>query len=205
MEIGGIVVGLGNPGNQYKNNRHNLGFLVLEQFLEEIAPKYRVEQVSTTKFSCVLFKVNFEKNIPWFFAFPQTFMNLSGECVQPLLAWYKTNHEKLIVVHDELDLTPGRIQLKKGGGAAGHNGLKSITQRLSTQDYYRLRIGIGRPPDPANLSSWVLGGFGEDKDLIIQSQKEACTGLMNIIQNGITKSMNEINMRKKIPNKTCQE
>ena len=197
MEIGGIIVGLGNPGNQYKNNRHNLGFLVLEQFLEAIAPKYHVEQVSASKFSCILFKVTFEKNIPWFFAFPQTFMNLSGECVQPLLAWYKTNPEKLIVVHDELDLTPGRIQLKKGGGAAGHNGLKSITQRLATQEYYRLRIGIGRPKDPANVSSWVLGGFGEDSELITQSQEEACSGLENIIQNGIVKAMNEINMRKK--------
>ncbi len=197
MEIGGIIVGLGNPGSQYINTKHNIGFLVLEQFLEELAPKYRVEQVSASKFSCVLFKVVFENNIPWFFAFPQTFMNLSGECVQPLLAWYKAEPEKLIVVHDELDLSPGRIQLKKGGGAAGHNGLKSISQRLSTQDYYRLRIGIGRPQDSANLSSWVLGGFGENKELISQSQDDACKGLKNIIQNGLTKSMNEINMRKK--------
>ena len=163
-----------------------------------------MEQISASKFSCVLFKVNFEKNIPWFFAFPQTFMNLSGECVQPLLAWYKTSAEKLIVVHDELDLSPGRIQLKKGGGAAGHNGLKSITQRLSTQEYYRLRIGIGRPKDPANVSSWVLSGFGEDKEFINQSQTEACKAIQSIMKDGITKSMNEINMRKKIPNKACK-
>lgn len=196
MEIGGFIVGLGNPGHQYKNTKHNLGFLVLTQLLEEMSSKYPIEQVSGQKFSCVLFKVMHNK-LPWFFVFPQTFMNLSGECVQPLLAWYKTGVEKLLVVHDELDLSPGRIQLKKGGGAAGHNGLKSITQRLSTQDYYRLRIGIGRPKDPAQLSSYVLGGLGEDKELIEQSQTDACNGILNIMENGITKAMNEINMRKK--------
>lgn len=196
MEIGGFIVGLGNPGNQYKNTKHNLGFLILTQFLEDISSACIVEQVSGQKFSCVLFKVMF-KNLPWFFVFPQTYMNLSGECVQPLLAWYKTGVEKLIVVHDELDLSPGRIQLKKGGGAAGHNGLKSITQRLSTQDYYRLRIGIGRPKDPAQLSSYVLGCLGEDKELLEQSQLDACKGILNIMENGIIKAMNEINMRKK--------
>ncbi len=197
MEIGGIIVGLGNPGKQYQFTKHNLGFLVLEKLLEEIAVRHNVEQVSAGhKFNCTLFRADLQKS-SWFFVFPQTFMNLSGECVQPLMAWYKVSQEKLLVVHDELDLSPGRIQLKLGGGAAGHNGLKSISQRLGTQDYYRLRLGIGRPKDANQLSSWVLGGFGEEKEAIENSINDSCGAIQKIIKLGYTKAMNEINMRKK--------
>ncbi len=196
MEIKGVIVGLGNPGSQYATTRHNLGFLTLEAFLKNISVKHTVNQISTSKFNGITFKAEYN-NSAWICAFPQTFMNLSGDCVQPLLAWYKITPENLFIIHDELDLTPGRIQLKKGGGNAGHNGLKSISNRLGTQDYFRLRMGIGRPKDSAQVSSWVLGGFGQDKPLIEDAISQGVIALKDIITLGTTKAMNKINTKKK--------
>lgn len=88
---------------------------------------------------------------------PQTFMNLSGQCVQPLLVWHKLKPEQLVVAHDELDIPAGELRFKRGGGNAGHNGLKSITELLGTPDFYRLRLGIGRPPHKGDVINWVLG------------------------------------------------
>lgn len=196
MEIGGILVGLGNPGSQYAATRHNIGFITLEAFLKDMAKDYRVEQISTSKFNGVTFKLAY-KNADWICAFPQTFMNLSGDCVQPLLAWYKQSPEKLFVIHDDLDLIPGRIQLKKNGGNAGHNGLKSISTRLGTQDYFRLRIGIGRPKDSSQVSSYVLNGFGQDKEEIEHAIAASVLALKDIVEIGPVKAMNKINMKKK--------
>ncbi len=196
MEIGGALIGLGNPGIQYAATRHNLGFLTLEAFLKTMSKEYRIDQISASKFNGISFKLAY-KNCDWICAFPQTFMNLSGDCVQPLLAWYKIAPENLFVIHDELDLTPGRIQLKKGGGNAGHNGLKSISQRLGTQDYYRLRMGIGRPKDSAQVSSYVLGGFGQDKEAIEQAIEHGVQAIKTILELGPAKAMNTINAKKK--------
>lgn len=196
MEIGGVLVGLGNPGSQYATTRHNMGFLTLEAFLKAMAKNYRVDQFSTSKFNGITFKLVY-KNADWICAFPQTFMNLSGDCVQPLLAWYKVSPEQLYVIHDELDLIPGRIQLKKGGGNAGHNGLKSISTRLGTQDYFRLRMGIGRPKDSAVVSNYVLSGFGQDKEKIENAISLGVIALQDILELGSVKAMNKINMRKK--------
>lgn len=196
MNIQGVVVGLGNPGAQYKNTKHNMGFLALEKFLENLPSSARIEKLSSNKFSCILFRVDFSSNNTWLFAFPQTFMNLSGECVQPLLAWYKLSYEKLLVVHDELDLIPPRIQLKKGGGIAGHNGLKSISQKLGTLDFYRLRVGIGRPEHSSQVSSWVLTGFANQDDFHAAIE-ESSKAIENIINEGFAKAINTINVRKK--------
>lgn len=196
MEIAGVLVGLGNPGQQYVTTKHNLGFLTLEALLKDISKDCRVEQISASKFNGITFKIA-HKSADWICAFPQTFMNLSGDCVQPLLAWYKIPPENLFVIHDELDLAPGRIQLKKGGGNAGHNGLKSISTRLGTQDYYRLRMGIGRPKDSSQVSSYVLSGFGPDKEAVESSISLAVNAIKEIIEIGPLKAMNKINMRKK--------
>lgn len=196
MEIGGVLAGLGNPGTQYANTRHNLGFLTLEAFLKEMSKDCRVDQISSSKFNGISFKLAY-KNADWICVFPQTFMNLSGDCVQPLLAWYKLSAENLFVIHDELDLIPGRIQLKKGGGNAGHNGLKSISTRLGTQDYFRLRMGIGRPKDSAQVSNYVLSGFGQDKEAVEQAILLGVQALKDILELGTTKAMNKINTKKK--------
>lgn len=156
MAVAGLVVGLGNPGKQYEQTRHNMGFLAVDAFLREAR---NVSAMSGDKFKCALWKGTLPGYPePWLFAKPQTFMNLSGQCVQPLAAWNRIPPDRILVVHDELDLAPGRMKFKKGGGNAGHNGLKSITQTLGTPDFYRLRLGIGRSPHGGgDTVNWVLG------------------------------------------------
>jgi PTH1 family peptidyl-tRNA hydrolase len=137
---GWLVAGLGNPGHRYQKTRHNAGFLFLDQLANSISPGLRWKaQFKSETVSVQL------KNEDLFLIKPQTFMNLSGEAVQECLAFRKMATERLIVVHDEIDIPFGEIRVKKGGGSAGHNGLKSITERLSSPEYYRIRLGIGRP------------------------------------------------------------
>jgi len=163
-----LIVGLGNPGLQYATTRHNIGFLAIDALLDAMQ---QVSSQSGTKFSCELHKGSIPPSSsenkgrsaiePCFVAKPQTFMNLSGACVQPLSAWYRILPERILVVHDDLDIVPGYMRYKCGGGDAGHNGLKSITERLGTPNYYRLRLGIGRPPHGGAVHPWVLGGLSQ--------------------------------------------
>ena len=171
MNVEGVLVGLGNPGPQYRNTRHNTGFLLVDRLLEAAARDGRVETMGGAKFSCELWRVTMDKlGGSWLVAKPQTFMNLSGQCVQPLLAWYRIAPDALVVAHDELDLPPGGLRFKFGGGNAGHNGLKSISQLLGTPDFHRLRVGIGRPPVKGDVVGWVLGHpAGEDHALWLEA------------------------------------
>ena len=200
MDFNGLLVGLGNPGSQYQGTRHNMGFMALEALLEGL-PRLAgasVEPLPGVKFQCRLWRCSLPgSKMPWLAAMPQTFMNLSGDSVQPLMAWYKLSPQKLLVIHDELDLEPGRIKLKSGGGIAGHNGLKSIVQRLGTQDFYRLRIGVGRPPDKDNVISWVLGRFpSAERALAEASLKEATEAVLCFAAQGPTKAANQYNGKK---------
>ncbi len=160
MDYKGILVGLGNPGKQYIGTRHNLGFALIDHILHMAEIHGRMESLSGNKFSCELWRCTLGNEKGWWLAAkPTTFMNLSGQCVQPLLAWHKLQPAHLIVLHDELDLAPGLLRFKTGGGNAGHNGLKSITQQLGTPEFHRLRLGIGRPPRAetgGDVSGWVL-------------------------------------------------
>ncbi len=161
MEYNGILVGLGNPGPKYHGTRHNLGFALVDYILDEVGEQ--VESMSASKFKCELWRCKLPSlckngNGWWLLAKPMTFMNLSGESVQPLLAWHKLKANNLTVLHDELDIAVGELRFKTGGGNAGHNGLKSITQHLGTPDFHRVRLGIGRPiHKDQDVSSWVLG------------------------------------------------
>ena len=161
----GLLVGLGNPGAKYEHTRHNLGFMFVDALLAAAERDRRgVSELSGGKFRCLLWKVGLPDGQTWLVAKPQTFMNLSGESVQPLAAWHRLTPERIVVAHDELDLPPGRMRFKIGGGNAGHNGLASITQRLGTPDFYRLRLGIGRPPQPGGETiNWVLGHFNSEE------------------------------------------
>ena len=164
MEYVGALVGLGNPGSQYEGTRHNLGFALADAILEDAQRHGRVESCGGGKFHCALWRATLGK-LPgwWLVAKPQTYMNESGQCVQPLLAWHKIPPDALIVLHDELDIAPGALRFKFGGGNAGHNGLRSITQRLGTPDFYRMRLGIGRPPGRGDVTPWVLGRPASDE------------------------------------------
>lgn len=155
MKIKGIIVGLGNPGKQYKTTRHNIGFM----FIDKLIAITSANKLSSKKFYCDLWETTtIIEN--WLLAKPQTYMNLSGDAIQPLIPWYHIDKDNLLIIHDELDLPLGKMKLKQGGGTAGHNGLKSIIQQLGTKDFYRLRIGIGRTSLPSeNTISWVLSRF----------------------------------------------
>ena len=157
MEYRGVLVGLGNPGREYAGTRHNMGFDFVDMLLARADREGGCSQLSGGKFKCELWRFQLPGWGAWLAAKPQTFMNLSGECVQPLLAWHKMSLETLVVVHDELDIPAGALRFKRGGGNAGHNGLKSITQLLGSPEFCRLRIGIGRPPFKGDVTNWVLG------------------------------------------------
>lgn len=150
-----LIVGLGNPGDTYKNTRHNIGF----DFLDALAEQAKISFRDEFKFNGAVARFKTDNEDIWLLK-PSTFMNLSGAAVQPLASYYKISPDEILVVHDELDLTPGSMKMKFGGGNAGHNGLKDITAKLATPNFWRLRIGIGHPRDwcPAmQVYDWVLG------------------------------------------------
>ena len=186
MTYNGLIAGLGNPGKQYHETRHNMGFMLIDFLLEH---SDQVEQLNGNKFSCHLWKVTIGTPKAWWLvAKPQTYMNLSGQSIQPLLAWHKLNASNLIVLHDELDIPVGQLRFKFGGGNAGHNGLKSITAQLGTPDFYRLRLGIGRPslPEHGDVSSFVLTkAKGSEQENLKNALPKAIEVIDTFIKDGL--------------------
>lgn len=152
-----LFVGLGNPGPEYENNRHNVGFQMIEAIAESVASGSfkKISQVAEIS-SCFCEK----KKI--IFAKPQTFMNISGRAVRFLIDFYKIPIDKVVVFHDDIDLPFGRVKIKKGGGNGGHNGLKNI-DNLAGNNYWRVRIGVGRPAEKSMVVSYVLGNFTKEE------------------------------------------
>jgi len=151
-----LIVGLGNPGEKYKNNRHNIGFKVLDSYL-----KNKVEFTLNSKFHASIVKIG-----DIVFAKPQTFMNMAGKSVLAISEFYQIKPEEILIIQDELDLEFGRVKISFDSSDAGHNGIKDITKSLGTKKYYRLRIGIGKPLDYTPVESYVL------QDFTILEQKE---------------------------------
>lgn len=166
-----LVVGLGNPDSKYKNNRHNVGFMLIDKLVDEL----EALENSKPQFRGKLYK---SKDI--LLLKPLTYMNLSGESVRAVSDYYKP--QKVIVVHDDLDLPFGSLRFKKGGGHGGHNGLKSIDSHIG-KDYYRVRIGIGKPEEKSKVISHVLSDFSKEEfsklDEILKVAKEAIKELIN--------------------------
>lgn len=157
-----LFVGLGNPGSQYVRNRHNIGFMAMDAIAEKFGfsgfkSKYKGELADGT--------INGQKVL---LLKPQTFMNLSGQSVQPVMAFYKIPLNRIVVFHDELDLSPGKLRVKTGGGAGGHNGLKSI-DGLIGQNYHRVRLGIGHPGDRDRVSGYVLSDFPSEEETMVET------------------------------------
>ena len=148
-----LVVGLGNPGQEYERTRHNAGFWLLERFAQQSQVVLRKD----AKYQALVGRL--PSDVPgggaWLVQ-PQSFMNASGRAVQMLAGFFKIPAEDILVVHDELDFPPGTARLKQGGGIAGHNGLKDISHRLATHDYWRLRLGVGKPADKDSGADYVL-------------------------------------------------
>ena len=155
-----LVAGLGNPGREYERTRHNLGWLVLDELARRHGGSWR------SKFSGSFAEVRLG-DLRLGLLKPETYMNESGRAVGEAARFYKVEPEGLLVVHDDVDLEPGRLQARAGGGLAGHNGLRSLAQHLGSQEFERLRIGVGRPGrgDPRSVSDWVLSGFDPEDDL----------------------------------------
>lgn len=147
-----LVVGLGNPGAQYEQTRHNAGFWLIDQ----LADSFRVTLRHEARFFGETARVQADQQ-DWRLLKPSTFMNLSGKSVGSLAQFYKIPTESILVVHDELDLPPGKMKLKQGGGHGGHNGLKSIQAQLGSADFWRLRLGIGHPGHRDAVTGFVLG------------------------------------------------
>lgn len=157
-----LIVGLGNPGQQYEKNRHNVGFLFLDRLLFQSGGSWSKE----IKFHGLLaeIQINAQRTL---LLKPGTFMNRSGQAVAAVTHYYKIKPEEILVVHDELDFEPGLVRLKKDGGHAGHNGLRDIIAHLDSKDFYRLRLGIGRPVAGKPIADYVLSNPSKhEMDLI---------------------------------------
>ncbi len=198
MDYRGVLVGLGNPGPKYEHTRHNTGFLFVDKVLHLAHLEGRVEDMNGSRFDCELWRVQLDAlDGTWLVAKPMTYMNLSGRCVQPLLAWHKLKACDLVVVHDELDLPPGSLRFKLGGGNAGHNGLKSITELLGTPDFYRLRIGIGRPKERFQVSDWVLTTMKEEAPLWEEAMEAGLEVLATFATKGLERAVTKANRASK--------
>ena len=152
-----LIAGLGNPGEKYKNTRHNIGFLVIDEITKNL---------STTNINNPTFKAIVRQSLSNFYVKPQTFMNNSGESIVAIANYYNIPNENIIVIHDDLDLSFGTIKFKCDGGHGGHNGLRSIDSHIG-KDYIRVRIGIGKPQNKCDVANFVLSNFTKEQFLVL--------------------------------------
>lgn len=170
-----LVVGLGNPGKEYERTRHNAGFWLVERY----ASAHGVALRKDPKFKALVGRTDAGA---WLLL-PQSFMNLSGQPVQMLAGFFKIKPEEILVVHDELDFAPGVARIKQGGGIAGHNGLRDISQRLGSHEYWRLRLGVGKPPAGTEGGDYVLHKpAAEEKTLIDQAIERSLQALPEMLK-----------------------
>lgn len=185
-----MIVGLGNPGSKYEATKHNVGFWVVDAIAAEmgiLAEKKQCQALTGTGMWCGK-KVLLVK--------PQTFMNLSGQAVMELLNYYADRIDDLLVIHDDLDLLPGAIRFKQGGGSGGHNGIKSIAQHLNSNDFDRLKLGIGK--GKGDTADYVLTPFNStDRPLMDEAVKAAVPAVADWMNEGIEVAMNRHNQKKK--------
>ncbi len=173
-----LLIGLGNPGLEYARHRHNVGFMAVEAIACALsAPAF------TKKYKGLWAEARQGANKIGLLM-PQTFMNLSGQSVQQVVNFYKIPPENIFVFHDELDLSAGKVRVKRGGGAAGHNGLRSLDDCLGTPDYWRVRIGIGHPGDKDRVTGYVLGNFTADDQMWLDPTLKAIAKNISLLTGG---------------------
>lgn len=186
-----IIAGLGNPKREYDNTRHNIGFALIDALSE----KYRIS-VLNGQCKALVGKGIIEGH-KVILAKPLTYMNLSGESIRPLADYYKVDPTtELIVVSDDVSLPPGQIRIRKKGSAGGHNGLKSVIGQLQSEEFYRIRIGVGEKPKGYDLADYVLGHFSKEEQLLMREGVEKAVGAAKLILDGeIDRAMNEFNRK----------
>ena len=183
-----LIVGLGNPEAEYGKTRHNMGF----NTINKIAEQYHIN-VNKTKFQG-LSEVGTIEGQKVILVKPQTYMNLSGECVKPFVDFYKIEKENILVIYDDMDIEPGKIKIRKKGSSGGHNGMKSIIQMVGTEDFPRIRIGIGRPEHNGDEINHVIGAIPEEQiPLLDEGTEKAKDAVIEILKNGIDIAMNKFN------------
>lgn len=182
------MVGLGNPGREYRNNRHNIGFL-----LADILAKRLDTQFSRLQSRALVTKAAYQ-DAQLILAKPQTFMNLSGQAVAGLVNFYKVPFNQMLVCYDDVDLPFGTLRIRPAGGSAGHNGMNSIIAKLGTSEFARLRMGIGRPPGRMDAAAYVLQDFSKDEmeslNFLLERAAEA---VLAFVSEGLQGSMNRFN------------
>tara|TARA_A100001388_G_scaffold23361_1_gene15301 strand:+ start:331 stop:960 length:630 start_codon:yes stop_codon:yes gene_type:complete len=200
------LIGLGNPGKEYARNRHNIGFLLLEKLSEKYNSNFLLK--NKLKSSCSEFKIN---NSTYKLFLPNTFMNNSGDAVRAIVDWYKINLDQIFIIVDDKDLPLGKIRFRKKGSSGGHNGLKSIIEKLQTQNFNRIRIGIGSPPSIKGTNNFstishVLGNISpEEKSILDKVYKKVIESLEQLDTKKEEFIINELNsFDKTIFNKCAQ-
>ncbi len=183
-----LIIGLGNPEEEYSKTRHNMGF----NTINKIAQKYNIE-VNKNKFQglCENAIIEDKKVI---LIKPQTYMNLSGNCVKEFVDFYKVKKEEVLVIYDDMDIEPGKIKIRKKGSSGGHNGMKSIIKMLGTEEFPRIRVGIGRPKYSGDEINYVIGAIPEEDITKLEDGIElAQKAVIEILRNGIDSAMNKMN------------
>lgn len=186
-----LIAGLGNPGKEYENTRHNAGFLVLDMLAQKLGA-----DLSERKHRALCGKavIGGQKVI---LLKPQTYMNSSGESIRAAADYYKVPPEDILVVYDDISLAPGQLRIRAKGSAGGHNGIKSIIAHLGTQEFPRVKVGIGEKPPRMDLADYVLGHFSSgEKKIMEEAAKEAADAICEIVNVGIEQAMNDHNRRK---------
>jgi PTH1 family peptidyl-tRNA hydrolase len=183
-----LLIGLGNPGREYRDNRHNFGFMLIDRLIVRLnarGMKVQAKAIVTT--------ATYEDR-KLILAKPQTYMNLSGQSAQGLLHFYKLPIENMLVAHDDLDLPFGTIRIRPGGGPGGQRGMASTIEQLGTKDFPRLRLGIGRPPGRMDPSAYVLQNFSrEEMKLLSEIVDRAADAALTFVTDGLNKAMNKYN------------
>lgn len=183
-----IIIGLGNPGKKYENTRHNVGFITIDY----LASKYGVS-VTKLKHKALYGDGSIAGNRV-ILVKPQTFMNLSGESVREIIEWYKAPMSNIVLVYDDIDLAVGRIRVRPKGSAGTHNGMRSVLYQIRSDEFPRVRIGVGRPPEGWDLADFVLSRFGEDeKKAVEESVLKAAEAVTTIMESGVEAAMNKYN------------
>lgn len=183
-----LIVGLGNPGRNFKNNRHNVGFLLLNILADMLTVGF-----TRMQFNTLVTKAKYNETT-LILAKPQTYMNLSGNSTASLIRFYKIPEPNLLVAYDDADLPLGSIRLRPEGGSGGHKGMESVIEKLGTKNFPRIRIGIDRPPGRMETSDYVLQDFSEDeKEVIVPTLSRASEAILLFAAEGITTAMNRFN------------
>jgi peptidyl-tRNA hydrolase, PTH1 family len=183
-----LIIGLGNPGREYRDSRHNFGFMLIDL----LAVRLNARGMKLQSKAIVTSTLYEENKI--ILAKPQTYMNLSGQSVQGLLNFYKLPIENLLVAHDDLDIPFGTIRIRPGGGPGGQRGMASTIEKLGTKDFPRLRLGIGRPPGRMDSKDYVLQDFSrEDQKILPELLDRAADAALEFVANGLNAAMNKYN------------